>query len=110
VAIVIVPGQQLEKDPSDWKLIEFDWDTHLAVGAAMVDKGTLVITDTTQPPDESISLTQDEFSLVAGNRKVHFRLKDGTPGHMYNVSHFIETNETPSQKRDRSFFVWVRQK
>jgi hypothetical protein len=107
---IIAPGGQIDKDPSDWTVLTFDWAAHLAADAELVDKGVLVITDEDPIPDTLITLLMDEFAILGDNKSVTFRLKDGTPGHLYKISHFIETNETPQQKRDRSFFLWVRQK
>ncbi len=110
--ITISPGGQLEKDPYDDKVWVFNWDQHLTPGATI--SPAAVLADFTvicvskggeMPPD----LTIADVTMVTGNRKVQFTVKGGTPGKTYNIALKVSTSETPAQKRERSFYAWVRE-
>jgi hypothetical protein len=106
MSISIAPGGQISKDPSDQRVLRFDWDGFLAVGAELDDAGVFTVT-AVSPRESPATLEVDQDSIEAGNRSVIFRLVGGRRGTLYNVAHAVATNETPAQRLERSFFVMV---
>ena len=106
--ITIEDGGLATKDPADESVYQFNWDTRfLAVGVTIT---TSTFTIIAVEPLGDTALTKDSESIVTGNRRTQLRLLAGTVGAKYRINNLIVTNETPSQKKERSFFVKVEQK
>lgn len=98
-------------DPSDKRVIQFDFDTlNLPVGVALASY-TLTITALRQA-DAGASLTKDSAGYVSGSsqRKVQVRLiaTTATPGDEYEVECVGVTNESPAQTKAYSINVLVQ--
>jgi len=104
MTIQIGSGGLWSKDPSDERVIEFDW-TDLPAGAEITDS-TFTVTgisgDITTTP-----LTFDSDVVQAGNRSTAARLQGGALGSKWRVDNRILTNEVPVQTIERSLFVLV---
>lgn len=114
--VTVREGTPVVKDPADIKVYVFDWDTlNLAAGVA-ISTSTFTITYVTSydaagnPLPNTIPLTKDQESILAGSRKTQVRLSAGTLGLKYRIDNRIVTNESPSQTKDRSFSVLVQNK
>jgi len=108
--ITVSPGDQVDKDPYDWVVYIFDWDSVLPPLTTLDDIGTLTVTVAGLLPEDPVTLVIDQISLVTGNRKIQFRTKGGAEDIVYNVAHAVSFNSVPAQKREESFNIWVRQK
>jgi hypothetical protein len=108
MSTIIQPGDTIELDSRDWTLFQFSWDKHLPEGVELNDQGEINITAATVPPEEPVTLEIDSLAMLTGNRKVQFRLKGGAKGQSYRVAHFVAPNTSPEQKRERSFYVFVK--
>lgn len=107
--VLIRNGDLVLKDPSDAKVYVFDWDTNnLAVGVTITGVPVWTIT-AIGPSLTDTALTQDQASVLAGNRKTQVRLSAGTLGQTYEIANKIVTSETPAQTKERSFRVLVQQ-
>ena len=106
--ITIEDGGCAPKDPADESVYVFDWDErHLAASVTIT---TSTFTVTVIRPVGDTALTKDNESILAGNRKTQLRLKGGTLGAMYRIDNKIVTNESPTQTKERSFFVKLEQR
>ena len=110
----IAPGQQIEIDPSDKKVITFNWDDHLTAGATIA---TSTFTITAIRPASATGLTKDNETILSsgsyGNRYTQLRLLaggDSTVGQKFEVANKVVTTETPTQTIERSFQVLIQQK
>jgi hypothetical protein len=95
-------------DPSDKRVIQFDWDTEaLPVGVTIT---TSVFTIEVIQQAGLTALSKDSESIVAGSRKTSVRLIATTAqaGDSYWVNNKITTNETPAQEIERRFKVLVQ--
>jgi hypothetical protein len=101
-------GQLLTLDPSDKRVIQFDWDAEAL--PASVTIASYVITITTIKQNGVTILTTDQDSLVSGSRKVQLRLlaTTATNGDRYSVACKIATDETPTQEIERQIFILVQ--
>jgi len=108
--VTVSPGDQVTKDPFDWVVYVFDWDTLLPTSTTLDDVGTFTITVAGLLPEDPITLELDQQTRLTGNRKVQFRVKGGAEDIVYNVAHAVSFNSNPAQKREESFNIWVTQK
>ena len=106
MSTTVSDGEQILKDPSDESVHAFTWDVPLAVGVELADEGAFTVT-AVEPREASPTLTISEESLSGDGRSVRFKLSGGRRGTLYSVAHAIDTDETPSQHLERSFFVLV---
>lgn len=103
MSLTISDGGSAIHDPNESRVYVWDWGTdRLAVGAE-ISTSTFVISG----PDST--LTQDQDSIVTGNRSTQVRLTGGTVGKVYTVTNRIVTNETPAQTMDASARFMIRQ-
>jgi hypothetical protein len=104
--ITIRAGGLVRKDPADVKVYVVDWDTsNLGVGVTI---STSVWTITAVSPSTTdVALTKDNESVLAGSRTTQVRLLAGTVGQTYAIANKVTTNESPSQTKERSFFVLI---
>lgn len=108
--VTVTPGQLVRLDPSDKRVVVFDFDTeNLPVGAGL-SSYTLTITPVRQA-DQAADLTKDNEGYVSGSlqRKVQARLlaTTATVGDLYEVECVGVTDETPSQQKAYSIQVLV---
>lgn len=96
-------GGLVTKDPNAIEVFVMDWDAeHLATGVTITTSDWEI-----SGPDSA--LTQDQDSILSGNRKAQVRLTAGTVGKVYTVTNRIVTSETPAQTKDASFSVLIEQ-
>lgn len=101
--ITITDGGYTEKDSDEKLSYTFDYDTlNLPLGVQLVDAGTFLIT-----PNDA-TLTQDNVSLLTGNRKTQVRLSAGTLGVKYTVANRVQTNESPAQIKEKRFYLRIK--
>jgi hypothetical protein len=102
--ITITDGGYAEKDSDEALVYEFDYDTlNLPVGVQLTAFGTFVLAGETP-----MVLTKDNETLVAGNRKTRVRLSAGTIGKKYTVINRVTTNESPSQTKEKRFYLRIK--
>ncbi len=96
-------------DPSDKRVLQFNWDSTNAL-ATGVEITASVWTITAISQSGVTALTKDNESVVAGNRKTQVRLlaTTATLGDSYYVENKITTNETPAQEIEQGFRVVVQ--
>lgn len=105
--VTITPGALVTLDPSDKRVIVFDFDAvNLATGVSLTSY-TLTITALKQ--NGVTALTSDNDALVTGNRKVRVRLlaTTATKGDKYRVACKGITDESPVQEKEYSIVVQV---
>lgn len=107
--VTIAPGDWVTFDPSDERVILFDFD-QVNLAPAVQLAGVPTITITVLQQNGVNPLTSDNVALVAGNRKAQARFlaTAATLGDRYQISIKGVTNETPAQKKEYSFFVLVQ--
>lgn len=95
-------------DPSDERVIQFDWDTEALADGVTITSSVFTIEAIQQAG--VTALTKDNEGIVAGSRKTSVRLlaTTATAGDSYWVNNKITTNETPAQKIERRFKVLVQ--
>lgn len=106
--VTVDPGALLVFDPSDKRVILFDFDAlNLAVGAQLAS-ATVTITAIRQ--QGATALTSDNGALVTGNRtyQARFLATTATAGDRYLVSIQGITNESPAQQKDYSITIAVK--
>lgn len=88
----IRPDSLLTKDPDDIEVYEFDWSRWLKPGASIASSTWTL---------SGSGLTQDNDGISGGMTTV--RLSGGDLGTTYVVTNRITTDESPSQRKQRSF-------
>jgi hypothetical protein len=102
--IYIQPGQLIVKDPSDEKVVAFDWITNNVQSGATITASTFTVT-AVKPSKTDTALILDSANL-GGNGRV--RMKGGTLGQIYEIANKIVTNESPAQTKEKSFRVLIQ--
>lgn len=107
MSATIRPGQAFTLDSSDILVKEWDWDDFLAEGATIED---YLFTVTALKQRGETVLTWDNDGVLTGGRKIRLRLiaTTATSGDEYELACKIVTSETPSQTREESIFVRIR--
>jgi hypothetical protein len=108
VNYAIQAGGTIVLDPSDERVILFDWDdTDVLASGVEISSSTYTITAIRQ---SGTALTKDNESIVAGNRKTQARLLATTAsiGDAYWVSNKVTTNEVPAQKIEQRYKVLIQ--
>jgi hypothetical protein len=111
VSTTIEAGGLLVLDPSDKRVIQFDWDTDaLPAGVEIATPSGSTFTITAIQQSGLTALTKDQESIVSGNRKTQLRLvaTTATVGDRYLVANQIVTNESPAQTIERQFEVLIQ--
>lgn len=106
--VTLRPGDLVTLDPSDKKVVVFDFDTdNLAAGAEL---SSYVLTITAIRQSGVTALTKDNDSLTGSNRKVQVRLlaTTATLGDEYYVACKGVTNESPVQEKEYSIRVLIQ--
>lgn len=104
--VTVRPGDLVTIDPSEKRVIQFDWDTeNLAVGVTV----TSVFTITVVKQRGATALTKDNESVLSGNRKTQVRLDatTATLGDQYLLANKVTTSEVPSQVKEQSIQILV---
>lgn len=105
--VTLPPSALIRLDPSDTRVIVFDWDDeNLAVGVTIT---AAVWTITAVRQTGVTALTKDNESLTGGSRKAQARLiaTTATAGDVYEVACKITTNESPTQTKEQSIRVVI---
>lgn len=105
--LTIQAGGVIMFDPSDKRLIEFDWDPVLPTNAEISSQ---VWTITVIRQQGATILTKDNESIQTGNRSTQVRLlaTTATTGDSYWINHKVTTNESPAQEIEQRFRVVVQ--
>lgn len=105
--LTVRPGDLVTFDPSDIRVLEFDWDDeNLAVAATIVTSVFII-----KPlRGYVVSLTKDNESVLTGDRKTQVRVNATTArvGQQYRLSNKILTSETPAQTKEQSIEILVQ--
>lgn len=110
MSTIVYTGDQIEKDPRDWMILDFNWEPDLPNGVDLVDEGEMTVSNLTNPLEDPVNLVLDEQDFISGStKKVQFRIKDGTLGCIYNIAHFVTWDTDPEQKREKSVNVLIRE-
>jgi hypothetical protein len=94
-------------DPSDIRVLVFDWDDEALAAAVTITTSTFTITTVKQ--NGLTILTKDNPTIVSGNRKTQVRLlaTTATAGDKYLLANAIVTNESPAQTIERQIQVHI---
>ena len=108
-SVTIYDGDVDVKDPADVRVYTFDWDTENLAQSVTISSQTTAVAAVRPSGDTSLIVTTSGSGLgiQTGARTVKCKLSGGTLGALYRVTNTITTNETPSQIKERSFFVRV---
>lgn len=109
MSTTIQAGGRLVLDPSDKRLVEFDWDTTALPSGVQISTSSFTITAVRQ--QGVTALTKDNEGFVSGStRQTQVRLlaTTATAGDSYYVSNKIVTDETPAQEIERRVLVVIR--
>jgi hypothetical protein len=110
-AVTVNPGDLIQLDPSDKRIVVFDFDTlNLGVGVILTNTGPAFgITITAIQQTGGTALTYDNAGLTADSRHVQARLlaTTATRGDRYTVAVKGITNENPSQEKEYSIIVKI---
>jgi hypothetical protein len=121
--LVVNAGQLVQFDPSDTRVICFDWDKRNLLGdSVLIATSTWTITAVQQSgsnplaKDNEARLTAIEATAAIGRTvtgdyrvtRVRLDATVATAGDRYRVSNKILTNETPAQTKEQSFYVLVQ--
>jgi len=106
--VTVAPGDLITMDPSDKKVVTFDFDTSNLAAAVTLASFTITITALRQIG--VTALTYDNSALVAGNRSVTARLlaTTATLGDRYRVSCKGTTSTSPAEEKEYSIFVLIQ--
>lgn len=101
-------GNQFDVDSRDITYLEFSWDGHFDEGILLNDFGTMIPTNQSNPAEDPVVMTITGLALLDDNLSVGFYVRGGTRGNIYKVEHEVTTAEAEPQRRNRSFFIQVR--
>ena len=106
--VTIFPRNAIILDPSDVRIVVFDWDDDNLATSVEISTSTFTITTVTQ--NGATILTKDNPSILTGNRKTQVRLiaTTATAGDVYELANTIVTNESPTQTKEQSIRVLVQ--
>jgi Na+-translocating ferredoxin:NAD+ oxidoreductase RnfC subunit len=98
----------LKLDPSDIRVIQFDWDDEALPAGVTITTSTFTISVIRQ--SGVTALTKDNPTIVSGSRKTQVRLlaTTATAGDKYRLMNTIVTNESPAQTIERQITVLVQ--
>jgi hypothetical protein len=101
-------GGSIVFDPSDKRVIVFDWDRQALEAGVTISTSAWTITAVRQ--SGVTALTSDNATIVTGDRKTQIRLlaTTATLGDIYWVSNKIVTDEAPAQEIEQRFRVIVQ--
>jgi hypothetical protein len=110
--VTVFPGALITMDPSDKRVIVFDFDTtNLAANVALTNSSpSYGITIAPIKQNGVTALTFDNPSLLAGSRRVkaRFLATTATVGDLYKVSVKGMTDESPTQDKEYSITILIQ--
>lgn len=110
--VTVAPGALVTLDPSDKKVIVFDFDAlNLAIGVTLTNSSpNYGITINVVKQNGLTALTFDNAGLTGSSRKVQARFlaTTATLGDRYNIAVKGTTNESPSQDKEYSIDVLIQ--
>jgi len=103
-------GGTIDLAVGDKVTLAWSWENEFSAGVALVDEGTFVVVDDTDPTNTTEIPTIDSESLGGDNITVSFRVLCDTAllGHIFRATHTVATTESPDQARSRSFYIQTR--
>jgi hypothetical protein len=107
MSLTVQAGELVPFDPSDIRVIDFNWADNL--GSAAIS-GSATWTITAVEPASATVPTKDNESILSGNQiaQVRINVTGATANARYNIACKITTNETPSQTKEQSFDILVQ--
>jgi hypothetical protein len=104
----IYSGQMLVFDPSDKRLVVFDWDSEALTEGLTITSSSWTIAAIRQ--SGGTALTSDNASIAVDNRNTQIRLiaTTATVGDLYWVSNKITTDGSPTQEIEQRFRVLIQ--
>lgn len=106
MSYTIRDGALTEKDPSDIRIFQFDWDRALTDGALIV--GSTYEAIGVRGDVLTTPLIVDGAAILAGERQTQVRLQAGAKGSIWRINNRIVTSEVPSQTIERSFYLLIQ--
>jgi hypothetical protein len=108
VSTTIYAGNVLVMDPSDKRLVTFDWDSEALPAAATISTSVWTITAIRQ--SGVTALTNDNESIGASSRTTITRLlaTTATVGDLYWVSNKVTLSGSPAQEVEQRFKVLIQ--
>lgn len=106
--VTLHPGDLIVLDPSDKRVVVFDWSAlNLATGVTI---STSTFTISVIKQNGVTALTKDNPSILSGTRKTQVRLDatTATLGDLYELANAIVTSETPSQTKEQSVRILIQ--
>lgn len=105
--LIVRAGDEVTFDPSDKRVIQFDWDTENLPATITIATSDWTITPVKQYGPSPLSL--DNAAVMLGNRKSQVRLiaSTATLGDVYDVANKIKTSEVPDQEKEQSIRVFI---
>jgi hypothetical protein len=122
--VVVQAGDLVVLDPSDIRVIAFDWDVRNFASTVQASTSTFTITAIRQTgvtaltKDNESKLTAAQATTAFGrtvtgdNRGTQLRLNatTATLNDLYEVANKVVTNESPSQTKEQSIQVLIQQR
>lgn len=106
MSTTIRAGDLLTLDPSDKRVITFDWDSEaLPVGVTI---SSYLHTIVVVKQNGVTALTKDNESNATRTTQLRLLATTATNGDKYRVACKITTNENPTQEIERQFSVLVQ--
>lgn len=107
--VTVAPGDLIVLDPSDKRIVEFDWDEeNLADAVTIVDSVFRI--GNVRVRSALAVLTKDNPIILSGSRKTQVRLDATTAsvGDRYELANAITTSETPAQIKEQSIRILIQ--
>lgn len=104
MSLTIHASEELALDPSDVRLISFDWDDALPASAS-ISTSTWTITVVKQ--NGLTALTKDNETSAARTTSVRLLGTTATHGDKYLLANKVVTNESPAQTIEQQIKVAV---
>lgn len=103
--ITIQDGDIARQDPNDKRVYRFDWGTkNLAAGVSITNSSWTL---TAVSGGNSPALSSDNAIIMPGSRDTRIRIMGGQAGTLYKIDNQIDTDESPSQTKNRHFFIQI---
>jgi hypothetical protein len=108
LSTTIYAGNVLVLDPSDKRLVTFDWDSEALPAATTISTSAWTIAAIRQ--SGVTALTNDNESIGAGSRTTVTRLlaTTATVGDLYWVSNKVTLSGSPAQEVEQRFKVLIQ--
>lgn len=107
-AVTVRSGALITMDPSDKRVVVFDWDAENLAASVAISSSVFTITAIKQIG--VMALTKDNPSILSGTRKTQVRLDatTATLGDEYELANTIVTSESPTQTKEQSVRVVIQ--